>query len=152
MGARIGAWLSGLLFGVGLVLSGMTQPAKVLGFLDVAGQWDASLAFVMCGAIAVYSPLYHLLLARSAASSAVATLPERIDGRLLVGAGVFGIGWGMGGFCPGPAITVLASGATPALVFGASMLAGMLLFSVLMPGVAQPPASGRNSLPTPLAD
>jgi uncharacterized membrane protein YedE/YeeE len=127
------SYLSGLLFGVGLIVSGMTMPSKVIGFLDVAGRWDPSLGLVMAGAIGVHVLAYRLvprlrtpLLARQWA------LPTRrdIDGRLLLGAVLFGAGWGLGGYCPGPALTSLAAGAWPTLLFTVSMLAGMWGFTL----------------------
>lgn len=124
------ALLSGLLFGVGLGVSGMTLPSKVVGFLDVTGAWDASLAFVMMGAIAVHAVLYRLVRRRgSPLFDGVFHVPTRreLDGRLLLGAALFGVGWGLGGFCPGPALVSAASGAGAAILFVVAMLAGMLL-------------------------
>ena len=128
------AALSGTLFGACLAISGMTQPAKVIGFLDVAGAWDPSLAFVMGAALLVYAPAYALLV-KPRIDAYVARgfkLPSatQIDARLLIGAAVFGAGWGVAGFCPGPAITSLASGAWQAVVFVAAMVAGMRLYSL----------------------
>jgi uncharacterized membrane protein YedE/YeeE len=122
---------SGVLFGIGLALSGMTQPSKVIGFLDVAGDWDPSLALVMIGAIAVFAPLYRLIgrNARPAFASEFAVHPTRpITAPLLIGAAVFGLGWGVAGFCPGPGVVSAGSGAPAGLVFAVSMLAGMLVF------------------------
>ncbi|MBX3259789.1 MAG: YeeE/YedE family protein [Labilithrix sp.] len=121
---------AGALFGAGLVVSGMTRPSKVLGFLDVAGAWDASLAFVMVGAIAVHAAAYQWIRRRGAPRFAPRLdLPaqRRVDVRLLAGAALFGVGWGLGGFCPGPALTSVAALAPGALVFVAAMTAGMLL-------------------------
>lgn len=123
--------LSGALFGVGLAVSGMAQPAKVLAFLDVAGAWDGSLAFVMAGAIAVYAPLYRLLLRATKpvyVREFITTVGGRIDARLLLGAGVFGVGWGLGGYCPGPALVSAGTGAAQGVAFALAMLAGMLVF------------------------
>ncbi len=125
---------SGILFGVGLVLSGMTRPEKVVGFLDVGGAWDPSLAFVMAGAIAVHvlayrwtrSQKYPLFAAKFATSRR-----RDIDVKLLLGAAVFGVGWGMGGYCPGPGIVSLASGGTGPFVFVAAMLLGMFVTAKL---------------------
>jgi uncharacterized membrane protein YedE/YeeE len=121
---------SGVLFGVGLALGGMTRPAKVLAFLDVTGAWDPSLAFVMLGAIAVFAPLYRLIRRKRPlfASEFVVAPTTPIDAKLIAGAALFGIGWGAVGFCPGPALVSAGSGAPAALVFGACMLGGMLLF------------------------
>lgn len=131
MNALIGAFVSGLIFAIGLGLSGMTQPAKVTAFLDIMGNWDPSLAFVMGGAILAYAPLYRLIRRRQTPLFAsLFSVPVRtdIDPRLLGGAALFGIGWGLGGFCPGPAIVSLASGQTAVAIFVASMLVGMYLF------------------------
>ena len=122
---------SGLLFGVGLALSGMTQPSKVIAFLDVAGRWDPSLMFVMVGAIAVFAPLYRLIErnARPVFEPEFVThLTWPLDARLLLGAAVFGVGWGIAGFCPGPGLVSAGSGALPAVVFAATMLIGALAF------------------------
>ena len=121
----------GLLFGFGLLLSGMTDPGKVIGFLDVFGNWDPSLAFVMAGAIAI--GLFAFALAKKKTSTFLGTelhLPKynKIDKPLLVGALLFGAGWGLAGFCPGPAIVSLASGQSKAAVFVIFMVFGMLLF------------------------
>ncbi len=118
----------GLLFGIGLIVSGMGNPAKVLNFLDLFGTFDPSLAFVMGGAVVVAFIGYRLVLARPAPLLAARfQVPTRtdIDARLLVGPALFGIGWGLGGFCPGPAFTALGLGAPGTLVFVPAMLAGM---------------------------
>lgn len=129
MGALI-ALVSGLVFGLGLLASGMTDPAKIKGFLDVAGAWDPSLAFVMAGAIAVGGVAFALARRRTTAwSGAPIALPgsTAIDAPLVAGGVLFGIGWGIAGFCPGPALVALASGSGAALLFTLAMLAGMLL-------------------------
>ncbi|CAA0088586.1 Uncharacterised protein [Starkeya nomas] len=118
----------GLLFGVGLIVSGMGNPAKVLNFLDLFGTFDPSLAFVMGGAVVVAFIGYRLVLARPAPLLAERfQVPTRtdIDVRLILGPALFGIGWGLGGFCPGPAFTALGLGAPGTLVFVPAMLAGM---------------------------
>lgn len=126
--------LAGLVFGLGLILSGMASPAKVLGFLDLAGAWDPSLALVMAGAIAVGLPTFALARRREAT---LLGLPLRlptasaIDGRLLGGSLLFGAGWGLAGFCPGPALVALGMGELKAAVFVAAMLAGMGVFELL---------------------
>ena len=123
-------FLSGLVFGVGLVISGMSDPAKVLNFLDVAGAWDPSLAFVMGGASVTAFIGYRLAWRRAAPVAMGAfDLPtsERVDRALLTGAALFGIGWGIGGFCPGPAWTALPLMAPGTLVFLPAMLAGLWL-------------------------
>jgi uncharacterized protein len=124
----------GLVFGVGLLVSGMSDPAKVLNFLDLggirAGTWDPSLAFVMAGAIAVALTGYKLVLQRSQPLFAERFyLPGRddIDLRVVVGPAIFGVGWGLVGFCPGPALTALGFGAPAAFLFVLAMLAGMVL-------------------------
>ncbi|NQD94541.1 YeeE/YedE family protein [Pseudomonas sp. CrR25] len=127
------AWLAGLLFGLGLLLSGMANPAKVLGFLDLAGAWDPSLLLVMAGAIGVAAA--PMAWARGRARSllgAAVQLPGKreLDRRLIGGSLVFGIGWGLAGICPGPALVVLFSGHWQAVLFVLAMLAGMLLFAV----------------------
>lgn len=121
------AALAGLIFGLGLIVSGMVVPAKVLGFLDLAGAWDPSLAFVMVGAIAVGLPAFAW------ARRADVKLPEstRIDRRLAGGSVLFGIGWGLAGLCPGPALVVAGLGDAKALGFVAAMLAGMGVFELL---------------------
>jgi uncharacterized membrane protein YedE/YeeE len=121
------AALAGLIFGLGLIVSGMVFPAKVLGFLDLAGAWDPSLALVMAGAIAVGLPAFVW------ARRARVQLPgaTRIDRRLVGGSLLFGIGWGLAGLCPGPALVVLGMGDVKALGFVAAMLAGMALFELL---------------------
>ena len=122
------ALLAGLLFGFGLIISGMADPAKVLNFLDIAGTWDPSLAFVMGGAIAVTLPGYALLRRREKPVYAPAfRFPTRsdIDAPLIGGATAFGLGWGLSGFCPGPALTSLFIGSSGVLVFVPAMLIGM---------------------------
>lgn len=125
------ALVCGLLFALGLGISGMTQPAKVVGFLDFFGKWDPSLAFVMMGAIAVYAIGYRLVVKRPRplAHEAFHIPPMKaIDRRLIAGSIVFGVGWGLAGFCPGPAIVSMASLQVEPLVFTVAMTAGMLLF------------------------
>jgi len=118
----------GLLFGVGLVISGMSDPAKVLNFLDLFGTWDPSLAFVMGGAVLVAFVGYRLVLGRGKPIVGDRFhLPTKkdIDSHILVGPAIFGIGWGLGGFCPGPALTALGLGATGTLAFVPAMMLGM---------------------------
>ena len=120
--------LSGLMFGLGLLLSGMANPAKVQNFLDLFGTWDPSLAFVMGGAIAVTMPGFWLVTRRTKPFfNDVFHLPTRtdFDARLITGAAIFGVGWGLGGFCPGPAMTALPLAAEGTLIFVATMLTGM---------------------------
>ena len=127
------ALLAGLVFGVGLLLSGMANPAKVLGFLDLSGQWDPSLALVMGGAVAIAAVVFALTRKRKTALLGTELkLPtaRHIDQRLIIGSLVFGAGWGIAGFCPGPALVVLAMGEAKALVFVLAMLAGMGFFAL----------------------
>jgi hypothetical protein len=121
---------AGLLFGIGLIFSGMANPEKVQNFLDVFGTWDPSLAFVMGGAILVTAPGFWFVRKRTTPFfHTTFHLPTRkdIDARLVTGAAVFGVGWGLGGLCPGPAMTSLPFAAPGVLVFVAAMLAGMIL-------------------------
>jgi uncharacterized membrane protein YedE/YeeE len=133
----IAALLSGLVFGLGLLLSGMANPAKVLGFLDLAGAWDPSLALVMAGAIAVGFIAFRVAGGRATSFlGAPMGLPvaRHIDRRLIGGSLAFGVGWGLAGFCPGPALVALGMGEAKALVFVAAMLAGMGLFELFERG------------------
>lgn len=126
--------LAGLVFGLGLILSGMADPAKVLGFLDLAGAWDPSLAFVMAGAIAVGMVAFMVARRRTLSLlGAEMRLPgaRHIDRRLLLGSLLFGVGWGVAGFCPGPGLVALGMGEGKALVFVVAMLAGMGIFEWL---------------------
>lgn len=131
---KLNAFLAGLLFGVGLLLAGMADPTKVLAFLDVAGAWDPSLALVMVGAIAI--AIGPLTWARRQSKSVLGNpmqLPTRkeLDRRLIGGSLLFGVGWGIAGICPGPAVTILLTGHWQAMVFVLAMLAGMGLFTLL---------------------
>ena len=128
MGA-LSSFMLGALFAIGLGVSGMTQPLKVLAFLDVSGAWDPSLLFVMGWAVVVTFLGYRYILCRPRPLFGPAfALPSRhdIDRPLLIGASLFGIGWGLAGFCPGPAIVALASGSTDVMIFVAAMFAGFL--------------------------
>ncbi|HEY0838413.1 MAG TPA: DUF6691 family protein [Azospirillum sp.] len=141
MGVLISAFAAGLLFGLGLLVSDMVSPAKVLGFLDLFGNWDPSLAFVMGGAVVVSALGYRLAVRRGAAVLAGALkVPDRrdVDGRLLGGSALFGVGWGLVGLCPGPAIVGLALGVKPLLVFVPAMLAGMAAYHLLARPAARP--------------
>jgi uncharacterized membrane protein YedE/YeeE len=127
------AFVCGLVFGVGLIVSQMSNPAKVIGFLDITGDWDPSLALVMGGAVAVFGVLYRLALRQGTPLLAARfTLPEkdRLDAPLMVGAVIFGVGWGLGGFCPGPAIVSAAFGDTRVWAFVAAMIAGMVIYRI----------------------
>ena len=149
--AQLTAFIAGLLFAAGLGLGGMTQPAKVFGFLDIAGSWDPSLAFVMLGAIAVHATAVRRILRRPAPLFAVRfALPTRrdIDARLVVGAALFGAGWGLVGYCPGPAVAALGGGVPAAAVFVPAMVAGMWMCRALFER-AEPAraAAPRDTLP-----
>lgn len=124
--------ICGLLFGVGLALSGMTRPLKVLGFLDVSGKWDPSLIFVLGAAVIVATVAFHFILQRTQpllAPSFDLPTTKRVDGRLIVGALIFGVGWGIAGYCPGPAIALLAARDTEALYFLPAMVAWVVAVS-----------------------
>lgn len=128
------ALAAGLVFGIGLIVSGMSNPAKVLGFLDLAGNWDPSLALVMAGAILVsFIPFQVASRTPRALLGEPMRLPTArdVDRRLVLGALVFGAGWGLAGYCPGPALVSLASGGYKPLVFVVSMIGGMMLFQWL---------------------
>jgi uncharacterized membrane protein YedE/YeeE len=128
------ALFAGLVFGIGLILSGMTNPAKVIGFLDLVGDWDPSLALMMAGAIAAAFLPFRLARRRSGALlGGPIRLPgaTRIDRRLALGSLTFGVGWGLAGYCPGPALASLLSGGAKPLAFVLAMLAGMALFESL---------------------
>lgn len=124
---------AGLIFGLGLIISGMTDPAKVIGFLDVTGQWNYSLAFVMLGAISV--SFFAFRIAKSTSKTVLGQpilIPSNseIDTRLVMGSICFGVGWGLAGYCPGPAIASIVTGIKP-IIFVASMLLGMVVYQVL---------------------
>ena len=127
----ITAFLSGLLFGIGLLLSGMTNPSKVQAFLDLGGDWDPSLALVMVGAIAMAAPAFVLARKRARCwfTGGAIELPQstRVSVRLLGGSVIFGIGWGLAGFCPGPALAMLLSGEGQVGLFIGAMVVGMVL-------------------------
>jgi len=131
---RLSEFLVGLLFGLGLLLSGMTDPGKVLGFLDLFGNWDPSLALVMGGAIGVGVFAFTFAKKRTVSFlGGVMRMPtsSQIDRRLIVGALLFGAGWGLAGFCPGPALVSLAAGQPKAAVFVAFMVVGMIIFEAV---------------------
>lgn len=126
-------FLSGIIFAIGLGVSGMTDANKVIGFLNVAGDWDPSLAFVMVGAIGAHFTTFKLVTGRQSPLFAPQFyLPknQEINTQLAIGASLFGIGWALGGFCPGPGIVSVTTGAPMALAFTGSMIAGMLLFNL----------------------
>ncbi len=128
------ALVAGLLFGIGLLLSGMANPTKVVGFLDLAGSWDLSLALVMAGAIGAALPAFTMARKRSTAWAGCAlALPSatQIDAPLVLGSLTFGVGWGLAGYCPGPALVSLGTGSVPAVVFVLAMIAGMAIHAWL---------------------
>jgi uncharacterized membrane protein YedE/YeeE len=130
MGRTLAGLAAGLLFGLGIVVSGMSDPAKVLAFLDLAGAWDPSLALVLAAAVGVTFVGYRLAWARGRpvlAADFDLPRPREVDARLVAGAVIFGLGWGLGGFCPGPALVALPQAALGTLVFVPAMLAGMAL-------------------------
>ena len=124
-------FLAGLLFGLGLIVSGMTDPSKIIGFLDITGAWDPSLAFVMGGAVLVGVVAFRLARRRTASFLGGAMhIPSAryIDRPLMLGSLAFGVGWGLAGYCPGPAVVALGSGQDQAVVFVVAMIAGMVLY------------------------
>ena len=127
------AFFVGIVFALGLGISGMTRPEKVIGFLNIFGVWDASLAFVMAGAIAVHAIAYHLIRRRSSplfAKEFYLPSSKELTPPLIIGAFIFGVGWALAGYCPGPAIISLASFQLRPLMFVVSMILGMILFRI----------------------
>lgn len=133
---RLTSLCSGFLFGLGMIISGMADPAKVIGFLDVAGVWDPSLAFVMGGALMVFMPAYFFLIKPKAkpvvAEEFCLAKSNKVDSRLVSGAVIFGLGWGLAGICPGPAMSSLALGNIGVWVFFASMMVGLGVTNLLI--------------------
>lgn len=131
-------FISGALFGAGMIISGMVDPSKVIGFLNISGNWDPSLMFVMGGAITVFAPIYHLVIKkRSTAINGekfAYSNSTKIDGKLIWGAIIFGAGWGLAGFCPGPAITSIGGGTNIIFAFILSMLVGIVLANQYLSG------------------
>ena len=130
----LSSFIVGLIFGIGLIFAGMTDPSKVIGFLDIAGNWDPSLAFVMGGAILVGFIAFRFAKKRTTNFIGGAMhLPTKndIDRRLIIGSLLFGAGWGLAGFCPGPALVSMASGQAQALTFVAAMVVGMIGFEMI---------------------
>ncbi len=131
---QLSSFVSGLVFGFGLILSGMANPEKVLGFLDIAGLWDPSLAFVMGGAVVVGTIAFAFARRRTLSFLGLnMNIPgnRQIDKRLVLGSLTFGIGWGIAGICPGPGIVGVGAGEIKAIVFVAAMIAGMILFNLI---------------------
>jgi uncharacterized membrane protein YedE/YeeE len=144
------SFAAGFVFGLGLLVSGMANPAKVLGFLDLAGAWDPSLALVMAGAVAVSAGAFALIKKRTRTLLGAPVLlpaPRRIDRRLILGSLVFGVGWGLAGICPGPALVLAGTGLAKGFVFLVSMIAGNGIFEFLekRKRVAPGPAQVRSS-------
>lgn len=143
----LAALVSGLIFGFGLILSGMANPAKVLGFLDLAGSWDPSLAFVMGGAIGVGVVAFALAKKRDRSllgDKMNMPTSTAIDKRLVVGGLLFGIGWGLAGICPGPALVLVGAGQTKGIVFVVAMLIGMVVFEVFQRRQTNTVSTGRS--------
>ena len=148
MKSHLAAFGAGSLFAVGLAISGMTKPSKVIGFLDAAGAWDPSLGLVMAAALAVSFIAYRLIRRRaSPLFDAKFHLPTRkdIDWRLVVGAALFGVGWGLGGFCPGPGLVAAGGGSAGALVFLVGMTGGMLVEQAVARRIAHRPHELRSA-------
>ena len=128
------AFVAGLVFGIGLIIAGMANPAKVLAFLDVAGKWDPSLALVMAGAIGVGVIAFTIAKTRKTSMLGLPMqLPNttHIDARLLIGSTLFGVGWGLAGICPGPALVLLGTGTMKSVIFVVALLMGMALFELI---------------------
>lgn len=145
--SAVSAFAAGLVFGIGLILSGMTDPGKVIGFLDVAGNWDPSLALVMGGALLVGLFAFRIAHKRTTTFFGGAMhLPHGndIDNRLVGGSALFGVGWGLAGFCPGPALVSFASGVDKAAIFMAAMLGGMLLYTAAERLIHEPRRHARQ--------
>lgn len=147
MGEKTAGLIAGIIFGIGLSISGMVNPSKVIGFLDFFGRWDPSLAFVMGGAVTVYAIGYRLVIKSSKPVCAEKFhVPTRsdLDARLISGAILFGGGWGLAGYCPGPAITGLAFGFSQTFIFFVAMGVGMIIFKLTM---GSKPAAPTQSQP-----
>ncbi|WP_019616193.1 YeeE/YedE family protein [Psychromonas ossibalaenae] len=146
--------ICGALFGSGMIISGMVDPAKVIAFLNISGDWDPSLMFVMGGALAVFTPIYHLLIKKRSNALNGEKLSwasnKQIDATLITGSAIFGIGWGLAGFCPGPVMASLGGGSSTIMMFLASMLIGMTAAKYYLRGAFPLPFLGRykNSIPS----
>jgi len=146
--------ISGVLFAVGLALGGMTQPEKILGFLDIFGAWDPSLLFVMLGAVGVHSIAYRLTMRRASpvfAESFHVPRRQELDARLIGGATLFGIGWGLAGYCPGPALVAASAFVSDAAILSASMFGGYLLFGWVQQWSERRSESASQRLPSKAA-
>lgn len=147
---NIASFVCGLIFGIGLILAGMANPAKVIAFLDLAGQWDPSLAFVMGGGIAVASGAFAVAGRRARSLlGAPMQIPGRrdLEPRLILGSLAFGAGWGLAGFCPGPALVALGAGLPPAANFVGAMLVGMLGYELINRARLSAPAQPQHRSP-----
>lgn len=143
------AYLIGLVFGLGIVASGMANPAKVLNFFDIFGGWDPSLAFVMGGALVVAFPGYRLVFSLShplAGDQFALPTATRVDARLIVGSGIFGIGWGIAGFCPGGALPALGTGRPEVAIFVLAVIAGLLATRFLLRVLSASPGARSSRL------
>jgi uncharacterized protein len=140
--------LSGLLFGAGMIVSGMVDPNKVIGFLNITGHWDPSLAFVMAGALAVFTPIYHLLIKQRNhainGNKFSLTTKTKVDKTLTLGAAIFGAGWGLAGFCPGPAMASIGGGSHIIFAFVLTMLVGIVIANQYLAGRFPLPFVGRH--------
>ena len=146
--ALVAPFACGLLFALGLGLSGMTNPTKVIGFLDFFGRWDPTLAFVMAGAVGSHALLYWLVMRRRAPLLAAKfSIPTKrqIDWPLLLGSAIFGAGWGLSGYCPGPAIVSLPSAGPPVLVFSVGMFSGMVTYGLVFRARVRPAAGAGGA-------
>lgn len=138
MSGHISAYFCGLLFGIGLAISGMVDPDRVIGFLNLTGQWDPTLILVMGSALVVNLIGYQLIFKRGKpflTDKFHLPISTQVDGPLLIGSILFGMGWGLGGYCPGPAITSIAFGATEPLIFMTAMIVGAMLFERVEPNL-----------------
>ncbi len=142
------AFVIGILFGAGILLSGMANPAKVLNFFDVAGTWDPSLMFVMGGAVATTFIGYRLVLARAhpiLARTFQVPTAFQIDPKLIVGSAIFGVGWGLAGFCPGAALPALGTGRAEAVIFVASLITGIIVARLIASGGNRSPVGDAST-------
>lgn len=149
MSAVFIAGLAGLLFALGLGIGGMTDPSQVVGFLDFAGDWKPGLAVLMAGALGTHALLRRLISRRAKpvlAPAFPAMTQARVDARLVVGAALFGVGWGLGGYCPGPALASVATGGREVALFVAAMVGGMLLFRAWERRASRPDAPGAQRM------
>lgn len=139
------SFFTGIVFAIGLVVSGMARPSKIIGFLDIAGDWDPTLAFVMGGALAIYLPAYRLIRRRTrplmAPTFQIPTCTD-LTPQLVIGSALFGLGWGLAGFCPGPALTALPTMTTEVLGFTAGILLGIGLLRVVSRSLQDRPSFG----------